>query len=117
MDLDDFFPTRREALLCPDQYIDEVAIERALKGDGSVLESMTLPERFALLTAVAEKYDPEDRTHQWGEGTHAPPRIQNVLIKNLAESWGMDYQYLFQKVENKRRRMYEQAYRKGRHEA
>lgn len=96
----DFWPTKQQVKACEDPIIDEVAIDRAIAGDASVLDAMTAREREALLYRLAQMYLDGKVTKQWVARPGATNGGTWVLepLNTLADAWGVDAEKLVHRV-------------------
>jgi hypothetical protein len=77
-----------------DPYVDEVAVERALGGDRSVLPRLTIRERAELRLRMVEHYIAEP---------HEPGSVH--WLSTLASSWGTSFERLRDMISQRASRM------------
>lgn len=81
-----------------DTVDDEVAIERALQGDRSVLPALTLYERVRLRQALAERLEREPYEPVFDQEFRNRHVSSNHWLSILADCWGVDRRKLYNRL-------------------
>lgn len=103
-----YFPdysTYARAKRKPENFVDEVAVERVLSGDRGIMWTLNPVERMAVLDRIADIMDTlqsQDRVEAYQDYLG---RRRNTIIPiwDIADALGMDYRYLRAKVVNRRK--------------
>lgn len=88
-----------------DTVDDEVAIERALQGDRSVLPALTLYERVKVRDALAERLEREPYEPAFDQEFRNRPVSSDHWLTILADCWGVDRRKLYNRLHRYTARM------------
>lgn len=99
-DYSTYVRARRE----PENFVDDVAVERVFSGDRSIMWTLNPVERMAVLDKVADILDTplaQERVEKYCDELGRPKNTV-IPIWDIADRLGMDYIYLRAKATNRR---------------